>query len=186
MKPFELETIQLFNHLFNLKPLFWYALPIQLSIKGNCVHVGKSRKLTRTKTPLLVSSTCIILVSFGILLRMRDPIVTQLDRFTIIASQWFFAMEMIRFFLFLMIFVGYDDILIQSFNSTDQYVEQLGTAVPSLLKQTHQPIFLDYIIRLFVWAGIFLPPPTALIVVLLKRDPGVVIMSFVSSKFPEL
>lgn len=127
MKPFELETIQLFNHLFNLKPLFWYALPIQLSIKGNCVHVGKSRKLTRTKTPLLVSSTCIILVSFGILLRMRDPIVTQLDRFTIIASQWFFAMEMIRFFLFLMIFVGYDDILIQSFNSTDQYVEQLGT-----------------------------------------------------------
>lgn len=62
----------------------------------------------------------------------------------------------------------------------------LFLAVPVSRRLSRHPAFLDYIIRLFVWAGILLPPPLALIVLLLQLDLGLTIMTFIISKFPKI
>lgn len=60
----------------------------------------------------------------------------------------------------------------------------LFVAVPAERDRAYQPVFLDYIIRSFVWAGIVLPPQLMFIWVILHLDPGIIISSFVISKYP--
>ncbi|OXA37614.1 hypothetical protein Fcan01_27629 [Folsomia candida] len=117
---------------------------------------------------------------------MSNPVITPLDRFIIIAFQWFLAMEVTRCFLFLIIFFGFDDPVVETARLGIPYCQALGKAVPVSRRLSRHPAFLDYIIRLFVWAGILLPPPLALIVLLLQLDLGLTIMTFIISKFPKI
>ncbi|OXA54256.1 uncharacterized protein LOC118435532 [Folsomia candida] len=153
MKPYRSETVRLFNLLYYARPFFWYGLPIQVSVNGNCVRLVKSGKLIHTMAPLALSFVNTIVLGLGIPWRMTNPVITKSRRFILSAYQWFLVMEVVYFFLFFMILLGFDDILIQTCNLTDQYIQQLGKAVPAERKLSRRPVFLDRIIRLFVWAG---------------------------------
>lgn len=126
MKPYRSETVRLFNLLYYARPFFWYGLPIQVSVNGNCVRLVKSGKLIHTMAPLALSFVNTIVLGLGIPWRMTNPVITKSRRFILSAYQWFLVMEVVYFFLFFMILLGFDDILIQTCNLTDQYIQQLG------------------------------------------------------------
>lgn len=60
------------------------------------------------------------------------------------------------------------------------------TAVPAQSKILCRPDLLNYTLRLFVWAGIILPPPMVLIFVLLGMGPSETLATFIVSKSPWL
>ncbi|OXA53505.1 hypothetical protein Fcan01_10143 [Folsomia candida] len=186
MKPYQTETVRLFNRLYNAKPFFWYGLPMQLTTNGDNLHIKKSGKLAHTIIPIVLAFVGIIYMGFATFVRMTSPVITSIGRFIIMAYQWIILMHGIYFFLFVMDLLGYSDIMIQLCNLSDQYVEQLGRAVPAQSKILCRPDLLNYTLRLFVWAGIILPPPMVLIFVLLGMGPSETLATFIVSKSPWL
>ncbi|OXA55054.1 hypothetical protein Fcan01_10162 [Folsomia candida] len=184
MKPYQAQTVRLFNRLYNAKPFFWYGLPMRLATNGNNLHVEKSGKLVHTIIPLISSLMEMIILGVSTFLRMRNPEITSIERFIIIVQKWFILVYGIYFFLFLMDLLGYNDIMILICNLTEQYIEKLGKAVPAQRKIIRRPDLLNYTLRLFVWAGIILPPPTVLIAILIGIRPYAIIAPHIDSTLP--
>ncbi|OXA53493.1 hypothetical protein Fcan01_10144 [Folsomia candida] len=150
MKPYQAETVRLYNRLYNAKPFFWFGLPMRLATNGNNLHVEKSGNLANKIIPLLLSFGGMIYLGIATLVRFSNPVITSMGRFVIMAYEWFIVMEGIYFFLLLMDLLGYNDITVQVCNLSDQYVEQLGKAVPAKRKVIRHPDMLNYTLRLFV------------------------------------
>ncbi|OXA53504.1 hypothetical protein Fcan01_10142 [Folsomia candida] len=184
MKPYQTETVRLFNRLYNAKPFFWYGLPMRLITNGNNLHIEKSGKLSHTIIPLFLSFGGMIHMGFATFVRMTSPVITSIGRFIIMAYRWIILMQAIYFFLFVVDLLGYNDIMIQICNLSDQYIEQLGKVVPAQRKIIRRPDLLNYTLRLFVWSGVILPPPMLLMAILLGFGPNQTLVSFIASKFP--
>ncbi|OXA47396.1 hypothetical protein Fcan01_18012 [Folsomia candida] len=183
MKPYQTETVRLFNRLYNSKLFFWYGLPMQLITNGNNLHIKKSGKLAHTMIPFVHSFVGVMLLGFAILVIMRNPVLTAFDLFMIMGLRWSIVMYGIYFFLFLMQLLGYNDIMMSICNLTDQYVEQLGESVPAQRKIIRRPDLLNYTLRLLVWVGYVVPPPVIMILSLLGTGPNMILASFIDSKF---
>ncbi|OXA39622.1 hypothetical protein Fcan01_25739 [Folsomia candida] len=188
MNPHQFETVRLFNRLFYAKPFFWSGLPITISVKGKFVYLAKSTKLSDTIIPLVLSVICLtrIGLSTWIAVRNLDSMPLGLGSLIVIGYQWFLAMHMIYLFMIVMTILGYGDMAMYCANLGYPYGVELAKAVAAHRKLSRRPSMLDYIIRILVWAGIVLPPLACTTIVLFQLDPEMLIMSFISSKYPDI